>query len=153
MFVGLLVILWTWVHIPQRYINRSQLENGLFGPAGDFLEVHASKGSTAMLEPIGLIGWEARNLRIIDEIGLVSPEVATLRRLGPGWYADILSRELPDWLVVRRSLLRSGTAFAGRGSPFRSDEERQRAFAPYELVAVGDTASGDQSIFILHRDR
>ena len=74
-------------------------------------------------------------LRVIDEVGLVSPQVARRRATGePGWYADIVTAQKPDWLVVRRGALTSGNAFAGRGRPFRSVAERDTVLARYRVA-------------------
>jgi hypothetical protein len=104
-----------------------------------------------LLEPIGSIGWSARSLRLIDEVGLVAPRIAERRARGPGWYADVLAADRPDWLVVRYGLLTHGAAFAGAGAPFRDESERNSALSGYQVVAMGDSTAGDQDLVILRR--
>jgi hypothetical protein len=79
--------------------------------------------------------------------------VSQRRLAGPGWYADVASSTRPDWLVVRRGVLRSGTAFAGVGAPFRSVEERDSLLARYHLVHVEEPQAGDAAIEIYQRAR
>jgi hypothetical protein len=103
-----------------------------------------------LLEPIGMIGYSCR-LRVIDEIGLVSPAVAARRKQGDGWMADVIARERPDWLLTRRGILEGangGAAFAGRGRPFRDDAERVRTLAAYAPLAVLNPEAGDQALEI-----
>jgi hypothetical protein len=77
-----------------------------------------------MLEPAGIIPWGNRNLRVVDEIGLVEPWVAERRGQGDGWMADVLRHYRPEWLVVRNRFLRNPRhQFTGLGKPFRSYAE------------------------------
>ncbi|OGF15265.1 MAG: hypothetical protein A2W00_06665 [Candidatus Eisenbacteria bacterium RBG_16_71_46] len=134
------------------YLGRAFNEASDFGGAARYLARHARPGETVMLEPIGLVGFTAP-LRVIDEIGLVTPRVAARRRAGSGWYADIALSERPEWLVVRRGVLREGAAFAGAGAPFRSGAERDSLLAHYRVEdAVGGSA-GDQQLLIMRRAR
>ena len=148
---GTLALLGAWIYQPYLYINRSLSEQGLFSGAGDFIAGNVAPGATVMLEPLGIIGWHAREQRFIDEVGLVAPAVTTRRAAGAGWYADVLRDQRPDWLLVRASLLSRGTALAGTGAPFRSEAERTSAMAAYQVIAKGDSVSGDQNLIILKR--
>jgi len=147
-----LYVLGTWTVIPILYIGRAQNEFNAFGRVSNFLHSAARPGQKVMLEPIGMIGFQ-NPLVVVDEVGLVSPEVSRRRLAGPGWYADVASSTRPDWLVVRRGVLRSGTAFAGAGAPFRSVEERDSLLARYHLVQVEEPQSGDAAIEIYQRAR
>ena len=90
---------------------------------------------------------------VIDEVGLVSPDVSRRRLQGAGWYADVAASRRPDWLVVRRGVLRSGNAFAGVGAPFRNTTERDSVLARYELVRTMEEQAGDAAIEIYRRVR
>lgn len=149
---ALLAIAGHWTYEPYLYTGRAFWEGGAFGTLGDYVAQKARPGETVMLEPIGTIGWRAADQRVLDEVGLVSPEVARRRRQGPGWYADIVGRRRPEWLVVRAALLRRGEAFTGAGAPFRSLEERLATLAAYDTAAVGDTTAGDDNFIVLVRD-
>jgi hypothetical protein len=144
-------LLATWLFHPRLFISRAAAEEYLFGLAGDYVAQNAAPGASVMLEPIGTIGWRARTLKLIDEVGLVSPAVAERRARGAGWYADVLAAERPEWLVVREGLLSRGATFTGVGAPFRGEADRQAAMSAYEVVAMVDSTKGDQNLVILRR--
>jgi hypothetical protein len=147
-----LYVLGTWTVVLPLYRGRAQNEYNGFAQAASALASRLQPGESVMLEPIGIIGY--RNpLRVVDEVGLVSPEVARRRLQGPGWYADVADRERPDWIVIRRGVARRGTAFAGAGAPFRDLAERDSLFARYRLVDVADDRSGDLALEIYRRFR
>jgi arabinofuranosyltransferase len=148
---ALLAIAGHWTYEPYLYTGRAFWEGNAFGTLGQYVAQKARPGETVMLEPIGTIGWRAADQRVLDEVGLVSPEVSRRRRQGPGWYADIVAGQRPEWLVVRAGLLRRGEAFTGAGAPFRSLEERLATLAAYDTSAVGDTTAGDDNFVILRR--
>jgi hypothetical protein len=148
-----LFILGVWTLAPKLYLGRAKAEYFNFGVVAQYLLNNASAGEKVMLEPIGMIGFHNATLRVVDEIGLVSPAVAQRRLQGPGWYADVVARERPDWLVVRRTFLRSGQAWAGAGAPFRSAEERDSLLARYPMVSGTDEEAGDLSLAVLKRAR
>ena len=131
------------------YFSRSQIEFTGFVGVADYLTQHAHPGEKAFLEPIGMIGFECP-LVIVDEIGLVSPEVARRRLQGPGWYTDIVALKQPDWLVMRRILM-SGQSWAGTGAPFRGPEDRAQLLARYAVVDTVAGDRGDQALLILRR--
>jgi len=136
----------------QLYIGRAKTELETFGAVASYLAGEARPGEKVMLEPIGLIGF--RNpLVVIDEVGLVSPDVARRRASGPGWYTDIVAAERPQWLVVRRGLLTHGAAFAGRWAPVRTMAEVDSLTAHYAVVDSVSPASGDQALMVLRRSR
>jgi hypothetical protein len=137
---GLLFVVGNWTLLPKLYRGRAQVEQQLFKGAGDAMRQDAeSRGlmrqrrPLVLLEPIGWVGWQT-GFRVMDEIGLVSPEVARRRQRGAGWFTDLVEGERPDYVVVRGSLLTSGQAWAGGGAPFRQLEERERVLANYERI-------------------
>jgi hypothetical protein len=133
------------------YFSRADFEYEGFIGAALYLDDHARPGDTAFLEPIGMIGYECPTLKIVDEIGLVSPEVARRRVQGPGWYTDVVVAQRPDWLVTRRIMMASGEAWAGVGAPFRSPEERAALLQHYAVVDTVAPGRGMQALLILHR--
>lgn len=148
---AVLAIAGHWMYEPKLYAGRASFEGQAFGTIGSYVAAKARPGETVMLEPIGTVGWRAREQRILDEVGLVSPDVAKRRRQGPGWYTDLLAKKRPEWLVVRSALIRRGEAFTGAGAPFRSLEERVVALAAYDTAAVGDSTAGDDNFLVLVR--
>lgn len=145
-----LLVAGSWIPAWPLYVGRSQNEYFGFGQAASFLRHYARPGDAVMLEPIGMVGYEAP-VRIVDEVGLVSPAVARRRLEGAGWYADVVGVERPEWLVIRRGVLRSGAGFAGAGAPFRSSAERDTLLARYELATVIDEVAGEAALVVLHR--
>jgi hypothetical protein len=137
----------SWTVGPSLYQARAQAEYLGFAAAANTLGERSQPGETVLLEPIGMIGW-ATKLRIVDEIGLVSPWVARRRKQGDGWMTDVLLKEHPQWLVTRRGVLAGGEAFAGRGKPFHSDEERRVVLDAYPLVATVHDDAGPQALEI-----
>jgi len=146
--VALMAGLWTLaVHL---YIGRAQNEFYGFGATANYLVRNGRAGDQVMLEPIGMVGYTVP-MTVVDEVGLVTPEVARRRLAGPGWYTDVVAARRPEWLVVRRGVLRGGQAFAGAGAPFRSAAERDAMLERYTIATVIDTTSGDQSLIVLRR--
>jgi hypothetical protein len=143
-------VLSSWSAAYPLYVGRAQNEYFGFANASEFLRRYARPGQKVLLEPIGIIGYRCP-LRVVDEVGLVSPAVARRRAQGPGWYADVTADERPDWIVVRRGVLSSGTGFAGRGTPFRSPAERDSLLAHYELAARMDDDPGPRTLLVLQR--
>ena len=140
-----------WTFEQDLYRGRAAAEAGLFGETADYLARTATAGETVFLEPIGTIGYRNPTLRVLDEVGLVSPEVAARRARGAGWYTDLVRQRRPEWLVGRVSMLVKGQAFAGAGAPFRSPEERAELLAGYRLAAQSDTTQSDQDLVVLRR--
>lgn len=149
---AVLYVLGTWTVVLPLYLGRAQNEYYGFAQAASAMASKLRPGEAVMLEPIGIIGYQSP-LRVIDEVGLVSPEVARRRMQGPGWYTDVVDRERPEWIVVRRGVVRRGNAFAGAGAPFRNLAERDSLFARYQLVDVADERSGDLALEIYRRFR
>lgn len=148
----LLYVLGDWSIGRILYVGRARAEAGDFGRISNYLTQNAHPGQSVLLEPIGFVGYY-NPLRILDEVGLVTPAVARRRMQGAGWYTDIVSSELPDWLVMRRAMLEKGRAFAGAGLPFRGIAERDSLLARYTRVDTGNESSGDQAFLILKRER
>ncbi len=67
---------------------------------GEWLRKHAESDATVCLEPIGIIGWFSRR-RILDEGGLVSPQVIPLNARIGGLNGPAIVREFePDYYVA-----------------------------------------------------
>lgn len=93
----------------------------------------AGREASVLLEPIGIVGWTSE-LRVLDEVGLVTPWIAAERRRGDGWYGRVIAREQPEYVVIRRDWLAGGVGWAGIGAPFVSAAERDSVMAAYEPV-------------------
>ncbi len=141
-----LMVVGTWPVAQTLYLGRAQNEYFAFSGTAAYLRDHATPGQSVMLEPIGIVGYQCP-LVVIDEVGLVSPDVAARRLKGPGWYSDIVAARKPDWIAIRRSSREASAAFAGVGAPFRNAAEQSAVFALYELVHVADPGRSDIEIF------
>jgi len=148
-----LSILGSWTIARILYIGRANVEAAQFSRVSDYLAAHTRAGDTILLEPIGMIGYRVGDARIVDEVGLVSPAVARRRMEGPGWYTDVVAREHPEWLVVRRRVLEEGEAWAGRGAPFRAPAERDSLLARYAVEESTGRQAGPEDLLVLRRAR
>lgn len=105
---------------------------------GRWLKENTPPDARIAMEPIGYIGYYSGR-RILDEVGLVSPEMVPLNRQGAGWFTEMIRRFGPDYIVERPGyLLRNRTLNSGVPL-FRSMEECDRFLDLYEpLIAFGD---------------
>jgi hypothetical protein len=143
-------VLSVWSMSWKLYVGRSAAEADTFGAMADALRERAAPGDTVMLEPIGMIGYAAPVV-VIDETGLVTPEVADRRARGEGWYSDLVAERRPRWIVIRLGVLNSREAFAGMGRPFRSKAERDSVLRPYRLVGQSGDETNEQTLALLQR--
>lgn len=146
----LLYLVGSWTVVPFFYVARAQHESLSFESVADYLAENSRPGEKIMLEPIGLIGWKLP-LIVVDEVGLVSPQVVRARLRGAGWYADLVGREHPEWLVVRRTELEGAAGFTGAGQPFRSRVERDSVLAGYDFVKEEGSEAGAQAMLVFRR--
>lgn len=78
---------------------QQRFNDDVIPPLSRFLRQNMRDDERIMLEPIGYIGYFSRR-RILDLVGLVSPEVeASYRTATP--LADMLTRLQPEWLCLR----------------------------------------------------
>jgi arabinofuranosyltransferase len=147
-----LLVAGMWTLAPSLYLGRAWSEHG-FATVAEELAARARPGELVMLEPIGIVGYFAP-LRVLDEVGLVTPEVARRRLAGPGWYWDLVRDRKPEWLVVRYGTLKTGAAFAGAGLPFRDLSERDSLLARYHIVhPTLETEPANEALVVLETQR
>jgi hypothetical protein len=142
----------TWTVAPKLYRGRAETESEAFAATANLVARVVQPGQKVMVEPIGMIGWRVPAV-IIDESGLVSPQVLRRRLQGAGWYADVVGAERPDVLVVRAGLRWSNVAYGGNASPFRSSAERGRVFAGYDEVSPPAGAAMSGTSLLVYRRR
>ena len=140
----------SWSIATSLYRGRSYNEAMTFGTMAGELSNRCKPGDSVMLEPIGMIGYSCPVV-VIDETGLVSPEVAKRRLQGPGWYTDIVAARQPEWLILRGSVIESQNGFAGVGAPFRNAAERDRLLTSYHTVTSTGAQSGYDPLLLLQR--
>jgi hypothetical protein len=77
------------------------VEDRLRRPIGEILRDWIMPGERLMLEPIGYIGYFSR-ARVLDAVGLVSPEVLPYFRRGVvSPYLDLMADLRPEWVLLR----------------------------------------------------
>jgi hypothetical protein len=149
-----LFLVLSWTTVAPEAIRIQSHDAEVFAGIGRTLkEDAAGKGASVMLEPIGVIGWVS-GLRVVDEVGLVTPWVAEERAKGDGWYARVILRAHPDYIVFRKNWLDGEVAWAGVGAPFVSQAQQDSTLAGYELLrrrAPGAVVSGAGRLLILRR--
>jgi hypothetical protein len=81
--------------------DSQRAEDALRIPIGLWLREHAAPQETVMLEPIGYIGYYS-GLRVLDTVGLVSPQVLPFYREDePSPYHRLWTSFLPEWVLLR----------------------------------------------------
>ncbi len=151
-----LFLLLAWPGAAERVVRLQTHDAAIFTGVGETLRDDAAgRPSSVMLEPIGIVGYVS-GMRVIDEVGLVTPWVAQERALGDGWYARVMQRDRPDYLVIRRDWLAGGVPWAGAGAPFASRPQADSALAGYEVLRLRAgqwLPDGAARLLILRRKR
>ena len=156
MLVPLLVaIACSWGNLEAHVLRRQTHDVAVFANLGRTLRADAAgRAGSVLLEPIGLIGYLS-GLRVLDEVGLVTPWIAEERRKGDGWYARVIEREHPDYVVIRRDWLKGQVSWAGVGAPFASPEQAVNTMRDYEpvrtRVETEDLPAGAGTLLLLRR--
>jgi hypothetical protein len=149
-------LLFAWGSVAPRVVRLQTHDAAIFMGLGQTLrEDAAGRPSSVMLEPIGIIGYVS-GMRVVDEVGLVTPWVAREREQGDGWYARVLQRDRPDYVVIRRDWLAGGVSWAGAGAPFVSQQQADSALTDYEVLrlrAGQGLPEGAARLLILRRRR
>jgi hypothetical protein len=85
------------------------------------------------MEPIGYIGYYSR-VRVLDEVGLISPEMVPLNRAGHGWFAEMIAGLKPDYIVERPVYFVFNKTLNSGVRMFRTPADRERFVEEYEPV-------------------
>lgn len=92
----------------QYFVNDSSLKQ-----LGFWLNANTPTSSTVFLEPLGYVGFYA-NRHMIDEVGLVSPQVIALKKEGYSTF-DLITSFNPDYAVLHcDDALQASDAFLAR---------------------------------------
>lgn len=124
---------------------------------GMWLRENTPEDAQVAMEPIGYIGYFSRR-RVLDEVGLVSPEMIPLNRAGAGWFPEMIERYRPAYIVERPVYLVLNKTLNSRVRIFRTPEERERFVAQYEPVATFSDSDVPKSLisdyrFVIFRRR
>ena len=154
----LLLSLAAWLFVVGKGARRiQQAEERVRRPLGLWLRERVRPGERVALEPIGYIGYYSR-ARILDEIGLVSPEMIPLNRAGAGWFAEMLARYRPEYVVERPHYLQRNSTINTKVPMFRDDVQRRAFLHDYEPLATFATTDLPRTIvmdyhFVVYRRR
>jgi len=104
---------------------------------GRWLRENTLDGSTVFLEPIGYIGYHAGpGVRIIDQMGLVSPAVSALRRGRSSWYIEAVRELRPGYIVEYTRSLDENIAEGTSSQLFRNSADRLWFDDNYETIRL-----------------
>lgn len=120
-----------YVTLGARRIQRA--ENGVRREMGLWLRDNTPENAVVALEPIGYVGYFSRRT-ILDEVGLVSPELVPLNRAGAGWFAEMLRRYRPDYVVERPAYLQKNWTLNSRVPMFANEADRREFEVNYEAI-------------------
>jgi hypothetical protein len=82
------------LYILQNYRNEASLKR-----IGIWLHEYRESSSTVLLEPLGYIGYYSK-LHMLDEVGIVTPEVVELKKQGISRPAEMVAALSPDAFVI-----------------------------------------------------
>jgi hypothetical protein len=151
-FMASLFVASAWqLRIQQRIIeDENRVAIGLW------LKNRVQKADRVYLEPIGYVGYFSE-ARILDWLGLVSPEVVQLRRQGQHYWTIIPALK-PEWLVLRpQDVMWMGMVKTATGYDFPSHYEavavfdRRAELAQLAFVPGRDWLNWDAQFFIFKR--
>jgi hypothetical protein len=72
---------------------------GALKPAGLWLRENSEPGATVQLEPLGYVGYYSERV-MIDEVGLVTPQMVTLKRQGVRALEQYIEFFQPDYVLI-----------------------------------------------------
>ncbi len=131
--LGVGLVFWLgYVGLGARRIQRA--ENGVRRQIGVWLRENTPEDALIAMEPIGYIGYYSRR-PVLDEVGLVSPELVPLNRAGAGWFAEMLRKYRPDYVVERPEFLRKNATLNSKVPMFANENDRREFEHNYEKAA------------------
>jgi hypothetical protein len=99
-WAALMAVLLLQSGVGLREFWRDRAQPNLFVTLSEYITANSDKDSTVFVEHIGTVGFRSGRT-IIDNMGLVSPEIADLKRKDPdGWLVDSLKTLKPDVVVL-----------------------------------------------------
>ena len=120
----------------EKFRQVQSFEEDLRKRIGLWLRDNVEPGSSVLLEPIGYIGYYAGpGVRILDEVGLVTPGAEVTGRDAAGWYIGLIRSLNPDYIVEYSSAIRENRAMVVGRPLFRDDGERRWFAVSYEMIA------------------
>ncbi len=119
--IAIAAALWFWPGQADVLHERIAQERALWHVGSELAKLHPH--GTILLEPAGMIAYQNRGLRVVDDVGLIEPWMANARK-SDGWRTAAIERYRPDWIVVRvREYLYPNQWRIGSTSPYHSFAE------------------------------
>jgi hypothetical protein len=135
MLLALHTSCWLWGNI-ERARRLQAVEGRTRVAIGRWLAANTPEDATVAMEPIGYIGYTSKR-RVLDEVGLVSPQMIPINRTGNGWFGRMLRAFAPEYVVERPYFLRHNeTINVPQVSMFLGPEDRRWFETRYEPVAA-----------------
>jgi hypothetical protein len=134
LLLGLHACYWLWGNI-ERARRLQEVEGRTRVAIGQWLAANTPADAVVAMEPIGYIGYTSGR-RVLDEVGLVSPEMIPINRGGDGWFGRMLREFAPDYVVERPYFLaHNSTVNRLHIRMFAEPQDRRWFEAHYEGVA------------------
>lgn len=131
-YLGIAALPWLWL-TQARTAAVQAAEEQVRRPAGEWLARNSLEDATVAMEPIGYIGYYSRR-RVLDEVGLVSPQMIPFTRAGAGWFGRAMRAFRPDYVVERPYFLQENLTINTHVPMFATDEDRAWFEANYVPV-------------------
>jgi hypothetical protein len=154
--LGIGLVCWLgWAGYGARRIQRA--EETVRKSIGLWLRDHTPPDTRVAMEPIGYIGYYSRR-RILDEVGLVSPEMVPLNRAGAGWFHTMITTLKPEYVVERPAYLLLNRTLNSGVPMFRTPRERVDFTTDYEPLAEFENIDVPRTLrpdyrFVIYRRR
>jgi hypothetical protein len=117
------------------YREIQEIEDELRTEIGLWLRDNLGSGESVFLEPIGYIGYHAGpGVRIIDEIGIVSPQIERIRSETTAWYIKALRESRPDYIVEYTRSLEENVAEGAPSPLFTNQGDHEWFYDNYSVV-------------------
>jgi arabinofuranosyltransferase len=114
--------------------DQSAYEMEILGPPVQWLGQQPDRATASiLLEPIGIVGW-VTGMKVLDEVGLVSPWIAGLRKQGDGWYYRVIQQDKPTYLLFRYVSFMENRAYFGAGGLWASAAQKSEVLRSYKVV-------------------
>lgn len=98
-YAGAVIILLSGLILPVKtFLSPFNYKYELYRKAAEWLNENAGKGSSVMIDEIGIVGYYYREGKIIDAFGLINPESA--ERINEKDYDWTIRQYKPDYIVA-----------------------------------------------------
>jgi hypothetical protein len=149
-----------WGHMAaQRAATIQTAEVQVRQTLGIWLAHHTPADATVAMEPIGYVGYYSGR-RVLDEVGLVSPQVIPFTLAGEGWFGRVMRQFKPDYVVERPYYLKRNLTINTHVSMFSGDEDQRWFVRNYQPVtefvatlALPDRLERDYDFVVYRRRR